>query len=79
MVMSTMTLLESSSEIVTLRKLCDNGDLLVEANDLSADSKQAFIELDKFRAQLLNPTKHILSTDKECNGFWHQIAGMSVA
>ena len=35
-VISTMTLLESPAEIVTLKKLCDNGDLLVEANDLSA-------------------------------------------
>jgi len=35
-VISTMTLLESPAEIVSLKKLCDNGDLLVEANDLSA-------------------------------------------
>jgi len=35
-VISTMTLLESPAEIVTLKRLCDNGDLLVEANDLSA-------------------------------------------
>lgn len=35
-VLSTMTLLESSAEIKTMKKLCDNGSLLVEANDLSA-------------------------------------------
>jgi collagenase-like PrtC family protease len=35
-VLSTMTLLESPSEIQTMRKLCDNGELLIEANDLSA-------------------------------------------
>ncbi|MBA6364836.1 MULTISPECIES: U32 family peptidase [unclassified Colwellia] len=35
-VLSTMTLLESPAEIQTMRKLCDNGDLLIEANDLSA-------------------------------------------
>ena len=35
-VISTMTLLESPAEIKTLRNLCDNGDFLVEANDLSA-------------------------------------------
>lgn len=35
-VISTMTLLESPAEIQTMRKYCDNGDFLVEANDLSA-------------------------------------------
>jgi collagenase-like PrtC family protease len=35
-VLSTMTLLESPAELQTMRKLCDNGELLVEANDLSA-------------------------------------------
>jgi len=35
-VLSTMTLLESPAEIQTMRKLCDNGELLIEANDLSA-------------------------------------------
>lgn len=35
-VLSTLTLIESESELSTLTKLCDNGDLLVEANDLAA-------------------------------------------
>ncbi len=35
-VISTMTLLESPAEVQTMRKLCDNGDFLIEANDLSA-------------------------------------------
>ncbi|MEW6991722.1 U32 family peptidase [Colwelliaceae bacterium 6441] len=35
-VISTMTLLESPAEVQTLKKLCDNGDFLIEANDLSA-------------------------------------------
>ena len=35
-VLSTMTLLESPAEIQTLRRLCANGELLIEANDLSA-------------------------------------------
>ncbi len=35
-VLSTMVLLESPAEIQTMRKLCDNGDILIEANDLSA-------------------------------------------
>lgn len=35
-VISTMTLLESPAELQILKRLCNNGDLLVEANDLSA-------------------------------------------
>lgn len=35
-VLSTMTLLESPAEIQTMRRLCGNGELLIEANDLSA-------------------------------------------
>ena len=54
-------------------------DMGVDIMRISADSKQAFTQLDKFKTQLLTPTKHTLSTDKECNGFWHQIAGMSLA
>jgi len=47
-VISTMALLESPAEIRTLKRLCDNGDLLVEANDLSAvqimhDLKMPFV------------------------------------
>ena len=35
-VISTMTLLESPSELQVLKRLCNNGDLLVEANDVAA-------------------------------------------
>jgi len=35
-VVSTMTLLEAPAEIQVMKRLCDNGDLLIEANDLSA-------------------------------------------
>ncbi len=35
-VISTMTLLESSAELQTMKKYCDNGEFLIEANDLSA-------------------------------------------
>lgn len=34
--LSTMTLLEAPSELRELRKYCDNGDFLVEANDVGA-------------------------------------------
>lgn len=35
-VLSTLTLLEAESELNQLRKICENGDFLVEANDMSA-------------------------------------------
>lgn len=35
-VLSTLTLIEAQAELVTLKKYCDNGDFMVEANDLSA-------------------------------------------
>lgn len=35
-VLSSLTLIEAASELSSLRRLCDNGQLLVEANDLGA-------------------------------------------
>jgi collagenase-like PrtC family protease len=35
-VLSTLTLLESSSEVGALRRLCCNGEFMVEANDIAA-------------------------------------------
>lgn len=35
-VLSTLSLIEAESELKTLRRLCDNGELLVEANDMAA-------------------------------------------
>ncbi len=35
-VLSTLTLIEAESEISTLTRLCNNGELLVEANDMAA-------------------------------------------
>jgi len=35
-VLSTLTLIEAESELSTLARLCDNGDVLVEANDMAA-------------------------------------------
>lgn len=35
-VLSTLTLLEAESELSQLRKICQNGDFMVEANDMSA-------------------------------------------
>ncbi len=46
---------------------------------ISADSKQAFTQLDAFRAQLTEPQQDTLDKVEECNGYWHQIPGMSIA
>ena len=35
-VLSTMALFEAPSELIELRRYCDNGDFLVEANDMAA-------------------------------------------
>ncbi len=35
-VLSTLSLIEAESELKTLRRYCDNGDFLVEANDMAA-------------------------------------------
>ncbi len=34
-VLSSLALLEAESELKTLRRLCDNGDLMIEANDMA--------------------------------------------
>jgi len=36
LVLSSLTLIEAASELSSLRRLCDNGELLVEANDMGA-------------------------------------------
>ena len=51
----------------------------VDIARISADSTEAFTQLDNFREQLVNPTRKELDGVTECNGFWHKIAGMSVA
>jgi len=51
----------------------------VDIARISADSEQAFTQLTNFRQQLDTPARYTLDGVKECNGFWHQIAGMSVA
>ncbi|MCJ8294300.1 MAG: U32 family peptidase [Colwellia sp.] len=51
----------------------------VDIARISADSTHAFSQLDDFRAQLVKPLRKELDVINECNGFWHKIAGMSVA
>ena len=50
----------------------------VDIARISADSTEAFTQLDNFREQLINPSVTELDAVAECNGFWHKIAGMSV-
>ncbi len=54
-------------------------DMGVDIARISSDSEQAFEQLDKFRNQLVEPKVYPLDGEQECNGFWHKIAGMSVA
>lgn len=54
-------------------------DIGVDIARISADSKQAFEQIKQFKQQLVTPQKYPLDGIKECNGYWHKIAGMSVA
>lgn len=51
----------------------------VDIARISADDEKAFTMLDRFGNQLKNPEKYSLDGVEECNGYWHKIAGMSVA
>ena len=51
----------------------------VDIARISADSEQAFTMLDRFGKQLVHAEKYPLDGVEECNGYWHKIAGMSVA
>ena len=51
----------------------------VDIARVSADSEQAFIMLEQFGKQLTQAQKYTLDGVEECNGYWHKIAGMSVA
>jgi len=51
----------------------------VDIARISADSEQAFTMLDRFGQQLVKTEKYLLDGVEECNGYWHKIAGMSVA
>jgi collagenase-like PrtC family protease len=51
----------------------------VDIARISADNEKAFTMLDCFDSQLVSPEKYPLDGVEECNGYWHKIAGMSVA
>ena len=54
-------------------------NLGVDILRVSADSEEAFSQLTRFKNQLTHPQQYQLDAKNECNGFWHKIAGMSVA
>lgn len=49
---------------------------LVDVARISPSSEQAFTVLKQYREALTNGIEPILLESKECNGFWHQIAGL---
>ncbi len=57
----------------------DMNNIGVDIARISADSSDAFKQISRFKQQLISPEKVILDGVQECNGFWHKIAGMSVA
>jgi len=62
-----------------VNEINDMAAIGVDIARVSADSKQAFQQTATFRKQLTSPEKYKLDGIAECNGYWHQIAGMSVA
>lgn len=51
----------------------------VDIARISADGRDAIKKVGQFKQQLLALNKISLDGISECNGFWHKIAGMSVA
>jgi collagenase-like PrtC family protease len=62
-----------------INEVPDLASMGVDIARVSADSGEAFKQLKNFKRQLFSPTQHTLDKVTECNGFWHKIAGMSVA
>jgi collagenase-like PrtC family protease len=51
----------------------------VDIMRLSPESVATLSLVDDFKAQLTEPKRYPLDKTLECNGYWHQIAGMAVA
>ena len=62
-----------------INEVNDMRDAGVDIIRLSPESTETFDQIDKFREQLTAPQRHTLHPQEECNGYWHQIAGMSLA
>jgi len=52
-------------------------ELGVDVARISADSVKAFEQIKLFKQQLTDAQSFTLDKEKECNGYWHQIAGMA--
>jgi len=62
-----------------VNEINDMAEIGVDIARVSADSEQAFQQIARFNKQLTSPQNYKLDGIEECNGYWHQIAGMSVA
>jgi len=62
-----------------INEVAEMASIGVDIARISADSEQAFPMLERFAKQLVHAEKHSLDGVAECNGYWHKIAGMSVA
>ncbi len=60
-----------------INELAQLKDIGVDVCRISADNVNALTKLSEFKKQLIQPEHHPLPKGKECNGFWHQIPGMS--
>ena len=67
------------AEILAGEKVADMAELGVDIARISADSLEAFNKISAFKKQLTQTQHYSLNSVEECNGYWHQIAGMSVA
>lgn len=62
-----------------INELQEMKNMGVDIARISADGEQAIAKVTEFKQQFIAPQKISLDGISECNGFWHKIAGMSVA
>jgi len=62
-----------------INEIPDMADIGVDIARISADNLEAFNKISTFKNQLADKQNYPLNGVEECNGYWHKIAGMSVA
>jgi len=62
-----------------INEVQEMAQLGVDIARVSADGEQAFTQLTAFKNQLIENKRYSLDKIEECNGYWHQIPGMSIA
>jgi collagenase-like PrtC family protease len=62
-----------------INEVPDMAEIGVNIARISADSIEAFNKISSFKKQLIQTQNYPLNGIEECNGYWHKIAGMSVA